>query len=346
MDWHDILIGPDATIQQAMGTIEAGSLRLALVVNAEGELLGVVSDGDIRRGLLRNLSLVTPVREVMNTRPRTVVPGAGRNEILSIMERDDIYSIPVVDAGRVVGLETLHDIRAAPRYDNPVFLMAGGLGSRLRPLTSDIPKPLLKVGGKPILELIVDSFAKSGFRRIYISTHYRADMIRDYFGDGRKWDVDISYVHEDAPLGTAGALGLLPLDEIDKPLFMMNGDLLTALNFQSLWEFHEAHPGIATMCVREYQHAVPFGVIESEGHLINHIEEKPILNLVINAGIYVVSPELVRAVPADTRIDMTDLLREQIKQGKKVNQYHIHEYWLDIGRSEDFERAQVDIDDL
>jgi NDP-sugar pyrophosphorylase family protein len=263
------------------------------------------------------------------------------------MEKYQLLQLPIVDAQRrVVGLETLHGLLHKKQYDNPVFLMAGGFGSRLRPLTQHCPKPLLKVGDKPILELILESFINAGFHRFFVSTHYMPEMIREYFGDGSRWGVNIRYVHEEQPLGTGGALGLLPHDEIDLPIFMMNGDLLTTLNFQNLLEFHLERPGVATMCVREYEQCIPYGVIQSEGHRVLSMVEKPVHRFFINAGIYLLSPELVKSVKPGTHIDMPTLLGQQIADGKDVNMFPVHEYWLDIGRMEDFQRAQSDISGL
>lgn len=201
---------------------------------------------------------------------------------------------------------------------------------------------MLKVGDKPILEQILLNFVEAGFHRFYVSTHYMPEVIRDYFGNGEQWGVSIEYVHEDEPLGTGGALGLLPHDEIDQPLFMMNGDLLTSLNLHSFLEFHEKHSGIATMCVREYEHQVPYGVITSEGTKVKSMVEKPIHRFFVNAGIYLLDPALVKSVKPGTRIDMPTLLEQKIEVGEAVNMFPIHEYWLDIGRMDDYNRANTE----
>jgi dTDP-glucose pyrophosphorylase len=346
MDWREVLISPDATLSDAMKAIESGSLRIALVADAQGALLGVVTDGDIRRGLLREVSISMPVSLVMNKNPKTVGPATQRSVIRLIMEENDIYSIPVTQDNIIVGLETVRDLLTLKRRDNPVFLMAGGFGSRLKSLTQNCPKPMLKVGGKPLLELIINNFISAGFHRFYISTHYKSEMIREYFGNGSQLGIDISYVHESTPLGTAGALGLLPRDEIDKPMFMMNGDLLTTLDFQNLLNFHESNSCAATMCVREYSHTVPYGVVESTGHEVSGILEKPSYKYFINAGIYMLSPEMLLDVPYQQRIDMPEFLLQQINKNVAVSSFPLHEYWLDIGRAEDFERAQEDIINL
>jgi NDP-sugar pyrophosphorylase family protein len=207
-------------------------------------------------------------------------------------------------------------------------------------LTLDTPKPLLDVGGKPILQTIIESFISSGFRNFYISTHFKAEMLRNHFGNGDDWNVTIKYVHEDEPLGTAGALGLLPNDLPDVPIIMMNGDLLTMVNYESLLQYHEESGGLATMCVREYDFQVPYGVVSTREHTVLKITEKPIHEFFVNAGIYVLSPELYRSVDGKQYLDMPDLLQREIDAGCQVNMYPIHEYWLDIGRMEDYKDAQ------
>jgi dTDP-glucose pyrophosphorylase len=343
--WEAAIIGPETRLGDAIAILDREALRIVLIADPERRLLGVLTDGDVRRALLKHLSLETPVDEVMCTAPQTATREWSKERILAVMEKFQLLQLPVVDEQRrIVGLETLHDLLHRRHRDNPVFLMAGGFGMRLQPLTQSCPKPLLKVGDKPILQLIIESFANAGFHRFFISTHYMPEMIRDFCGDGSRWGVSIRYVHEEQPLGTGGALGLLPHDEIDMPLLMMNGDLLTTLDFQSLLDFHKEHPGVATMCVREYEHRIPYGVVQSEGHLIRAIEEKPLQRFFINAGIYLLAPELVKGIVPGTCIDMPTLLGQQIQAGKTVNMFPIHEYWLDIGRIEDFQRAQAEFD--
>lgn len=344
--WRKALVNSDATLEQAIEVLDKAALRIALVVDASDRLLGTLTDGDVRRALLKHLPLETPVNQVMNGQPKTAEQSWTESRILAVMEQHELLQLPLVDAEkRVVGLANLHDILNKHRHDNPVFLMAGGFGTRLRPLTNNCPKPMLKVGDKPILEQILLNFVEAGFHRFYISTHYMPEVIRDYFGDGEKWGISIQYVHEEEPLGTGGALGLLPHDEIDQPLFMMNGDLLTSLNLHSFLEFHQTHNGVATMCVREYEHQVPYGVITSEGTQIKSMVEKPVHRFFVNAGIYLLDPALVKSVEPGTRIDMPTLLEQQIDGGNAVNMFPIHEYWLDIGRMDDFHKAQTEMQD-
>lgn len=342
--WKRIAVPKDTPLETAIATLDEGGQRIVLVVDDDERLQGTLTDGDVRRALLRHQPLTTPVGEVMCIRPQVAQLQWSREKILSVMESTRLLHLPVVDAvGRVVGLETLHELLDKKPIDNPVFLMAGGFGKRLYPLTQDCPKPMLKVGDKPILELILQSLADVGFHRFYISTHYLPEIIRDYFGDGSRWGVSIQYVHEDEPLGTGGALGLLPRGEVGLPMILMNGDLLTRVDYRSLLEFHQRHQGTATLCVREYESQVPYGVIQSEGHRITQIVEKPVQRFFISAGIYVLSPELIGRVVPGERIDMPTLLEQEIVAGRDVNMFPVHEYWLDIGRMDDFHRAQEEV---
>jgi dTDP-glucose pyrophosphorylase len=342
--WQSVLIGPQASLHDAIVALDKGGLQIALVVDSEQRILGTLTDGDVRRALLKQLPLATPASEVMSRRPHTALADSSKESVLALMERHQLLQIPLIDSdGRVVGLETLHGLLQGRRKNNAVFLMAGGFGKRLQPLTDNCPKPLLQVGEKPILELIIEGFVKAGFHRFFISTHYRPEMIRERIGDGSQWGVDVHYVHEEEPLGTGGALGLLPLEGIQEPLFMMNGDLLTNLDFGKLLRFHEEHDGVATMCVREHEHRVPYGVIETDGMRITSMVEKPAYRYFINAGIYVLSPEVIRGVAPGRRVDMPTLLEEQMGNGRTVNMFPLHEYWLDIGRMEDFQRAQFEV---
>ena len=346
-NWQDILIAPTDTLRNALEVINEQASQVVLVVDDEQRLLGVVTDGDIRRALLKNLGLEIAVSEIMNTSPITMQKGASKDQLIELMQSKSILSIPIIDEGRVVGLEMLKSFLSKPKFDNPVFLMAGGFGTRLRPLTDKCPKPMLEIGNKPILETVLLSFVKAGFRNFYISTHYMPELILNHFGDGSQWGVNIEYIHEDEPLGTGGALGLLPA-EVSKelPLILMNGDVLTKVDFARLLEFHCDNKADATMCVREYEYQIPYGVISGEGNRITEMVEKPIQRFFVNAGIYVLSPSVVSSVPQDFNIDMPTILEQQISLQKDVLMFPIHEYWLDIGRMDDFNRAQVDIRSL
>ncbi|MDP3559067.1 MAG: nucleotidyltransferase family protein [Legionellaceae bacterium] len=343
-NWKTLLISPQTTMSEAIEVLDKGSQRIALVADECGHLLGTVTDGDIRRALIRHSPMDLPVQEMMCEAPRLARTDWSRELILATMEKFQLLQLPVVDEkGYIIGLETLHDMLKKRHRDNPVFLMAGGFGTRLYPLTQDCPKPMLKIGGKPILEHILERFIEEGFHRFFISLHFMPEMIKEYFGDGSCWGVNIRYVYEESPLGTGGALGLLPCDEINMPLFMMNGDLLTSLSFKNFLDFHQEHPAVATVCVREYEHRVPFGVLSFQGHRVESIVEKPLHRSFINAGIYLLTPEFVKSVQPGVKIDMPDLLQQHINRGQQVNMFPIHEYWLDIGQIDDFNRAQKEV---
>ncbi|EKE80840.1 nucleotidyltransferase family protein [Idiomarina xiamenensis] len=346
-DWQSALVTPTATIADAMTTLDNAALRIVLVVDAERKLLGTLTDGDIRRGLLARKGLDTAVTEVMNSQPKVGYSDWSLERLQRWMEKHQVLQLPILnEQGTVTRLETLQSLLSRPQYDNAVFLMAGGFGTRLRPLTQDCPKPMLEVGGKPILQVILEGFVNAGFQRFYISTHYKPEMITSHFGDGSHWGVDIRYVHEDKPLGTAGALGLLRAEQLSEPLFMMNGDLLTNLDYRKLLDFHQQCGGVATMCVRQHEFQIPYGVVRSDGHQATGIVEKPVSWYDVNAGIYLISPELIERVPLQQRIDMPDLLTQEIEQQRQVNVFPLQEYWLDIGRMEDFKRAQSEFEQL
>lgn len=342
-DWKKILLRPEQPIRDALKLIDTESLRIALVVDDSFKLLGIVTDGDIRRGLLKNLSIESEVNEVMNPNPLTAEYGSPRSELVNIMEKEQILAIPLLRNGVIEGVETLQRVGQASIHQNPVFIMAGGFGSRLKPLTDNCPKPMLKVGDKPILEVLLNSFINAGFVNFYISTHYMPEVIYDYFGDGSKWGIKINYVYEKEPLGTGGALGLLPEDIPDLPLIMINGDVLTNVNFERILQFHKKNNSAATMCVRDYEYKVPYGVITGEGNRVRRMVEKPIQQFFVNAGIYIVSSKVRKSVTKNIHIDMPTLLENFIDVEEGVMMFPIHEYWLDIGGVEDFKRAQFDI---
>lgn len=344
--WQSATIGPDSTIRQAVEVLDAAALQIALVVDEDRRLLGTITDGDIRRAILRGLSLDDPATRVMNETPTTAREHDDRDTLLALMRHRRLHQVPVLDASwRVVGLEVLDNLLNTEPRANAVVLMAGGLGSRLQPLTDDCPKPLLHVGSKPILETILDAFVQHGFERFYLSVNYLADKIEEHFGDGSRWGVEIRYLREKERLGTAGALSLLP-EAPTEPLFVMNGDLLTRLNFAHLLDFHTEQNAAATMCVREYEMQVPYGVIETRSHRILDIREKPTERYLVNAGVYVLQPETLDFIPRDEFFDMPDLFKRLIKQKEETVVFPIREYWMDIGRIEDFYQANGQFDQV
>ncbi len=339
-DWRKVIVAPQDPVAKVVELLNEEAPHIALVIDPQMKLVGTVTDGDVRRGLIRGLGLECSVSKIMQEKPRFVTKKDGRKEILAQMKALSLLQMPVLDeSGVVVGLETLENLNQKPRYDNPVFLMAGGFGKRLHPLTLNTPKPLLEIANKPILQSILENFIVDGFHRFYISTHYKAEQLREHFGDGSDWNVDIEYVHEEVPLGTAGALGLLPEQLRKMPLIMMNGDLLIRLNFDRLLQYHEASGGIGTICVREYEIQVPYGVVTPNENSVGEIVEKPIHKVFVNAGIYVLNPEFYNKVEIGQYLDMPELIQDQVGGGAQINMYPLHERWLDIGRHVDFQLA-------
>lgn len=341
-NWKDTLIAPTASILQALEKIDTTALQIALVVGENNSLLGTVTDGDIRRGILKGLPLERPVQEIMHRTPTVARLNDSRENILALMKLKTLSHIPVIDdQNRVVGLEIFAELMQSGERDNWVVLMAGGLGSRLQPLTQQCPKPLIHVGNKPILETILENFLEYGFRRFYFSVNYKAEMIEDYFGDGSRWGAEIHYIHEEKPLGTAGPLGCLPTRPT-APVLVMNGDILTRVNFQQFLDFHEAHRSLATMCVREYEFQVPYGVVRLDQHRVIGIEEKPLQRFFVSAGIYALDPAVLEFIPPNTSFDMPQLFNGIIERQLETAAFPIREYWLDIGRMDDLERAKLE----
>lgn len=342
VNWKNLLIGPDASIEDAIQTIDQGGARIALVVDADGKLLGTVTDGDVRRAIIGHKSLTENIRGVMNSSPRTATRSLDRQKIVALMNQHHVLQIPVVDADRrVVGIEMLDAAMSEQRHDNWVLLLAGGFGTRLRPLTDTCPKPMLAVGGKPILQSIIESFISLGFHRFYVSVHYMPEIIKNHFGSGENWNVTIRYIDEEKPLGTAGSLSLMD-DVGDLPVIVMNGDLLSRVNYLDLLKFHKEHDAAATVCSREFSYQVPFGVVKFEGYDVREIVEKPVQKCFVSAGIYVVEPDVIAGMQRGRHLDMPDLLQDLINRKRGVCTFPIHEYWLDIGRFSDYERANRD----
>lgn len=339
-NWKDIVVSPEISLREAIKRIDASGIQMALVADANMCLRGVLSDGDVRRSILNGIDLDGPVSEAMNAHPKTGSIHTPRADVLATMRRFMFHHLPLIDdKGRLAGLATLDEFMGVVERDNWVVLMVGGLGSRLRPLTDDCPKPMLRIGGKPILENILVSFMEQGFRRFFLSVNYKAEVIKDYFGDGAEWGAKIEYLHETERLGTAGALSLLPEKPL-APLVVMNGDLITKANFAAMLEFHKEHQAVATMAVREYDLQVPYGVVKVDGVQITAIEEKPVHRFFVNGGIYVLEGDALDAIPPNTFFDMPSLFQDIESKGRKAAAYPLREYWLDIGRLEEYERAQ------
>jgi dTDP-glucose pyrophosphorylase len=319
-----------------MLAIDRGRLGIALVVDADGRLLGTVTDGDLRRAILRGVALDAAIDRVMNRDFTAVGRDATVSSVLELMRVRSIRQIPVLDAGGcMIALYFLPDLVEPSTRPNWAVIMAGGEGRRLRPLTEETPKPMLPVGERPLLENTVALLVSHGFRHLFISIHHLGDQIQTHFGDGEKFGCHIAYLRERKPLGTAGALSLLPERPRD-PLLVVNGDLLTDVNLSALMDYHVETGCAATQCVREYVFQIPFGVVRCEEGQVIGVEEKPLQRLLINAGIYVLSPALLKLVPVDHEISMPDLLAQARREGYRVAAFPIRERWIDIGRPEDY----------
>lgn len=338
--WKSVVVSPQTKLAEVIAKVDKSGLQVALVATEDGRLAGILTDGNVRRAILAGKGLDVAVEEVMQRSATTMPLGTSRGELLATMRRLVIHHLPLVDeAGVLSGLVTLDELIGVTHRPNWVLLMAGGLGTRLHPLTADFPKPLLEVGGRPILETILENFAEQGFKRIFVSLNFKAELIKEHFGNGDRWGVAIEYVHERTRLGTAGALSLLPGRPTD-PLIVMNGDLVTKTNFDSLLRFHSAQGAVATMAVREYDFQVPYGVVRIGSGRISAIEEKPVQKFFVNAGIYALSPEALDFVPRNEFFNMPTLFDRLIAGQYVTAAYPLREYWLDIGRLEEYERAR------
>jgi len=339
MRYKDIFLNPNSTIKEALKIIDSGAMRIALVVDKDEKLLGTLSDGDIRRGLLNNLSLSDSIESIIFRTPTVCKVSDSKKKILEVALAKKIYQIPIIDHnGKVVGIEEVDSLLKPKQKSNRVVLMVGGLGTRLRPLTEHTPKPMLRVGNKPILETIIMNFKKHGFSNIILSVNYKSEVIKEYFGDGAEFGINIKYIYENQRMGTAGALSLMR-DRLDEAFFVMNGDLLTNINFEQMLEYHLDNNSYATMGVREYDFQVPYGVVNINGNKILSIEEKPIHKFFVSGGIYILNPQVLEFIPDDKFYDMPTLFEKIIKEKLNSISFPIHEYWLDIGRIEEFHKA-------
>jgi dTDP-glucose pyrophosphorylase len=341
-----IFIAADANVRTAIESIDAGAIEIALVVDENRSLLGTVSDGDIRRALLAGITLDDPVETVVHRDPIVAEHGTARAKLLSTMTAHGITQIPLLRNGRVVDVAVIRDLVDAAQstrdHDNPVVLMAGGRGTRLAPLTADTPKPMLPVGGRPLLEQVLGQVRDAGFSRVLIAVGYRAEVIEDYFGDGTDVGVRIDYLREEEPLGSAGALRLAGA-ELDRPFIVMNADLLTNVSLGALMGFHRDEGNVITVGVRQYALELPYGIAELDGTEIVSLDEKPTHSFFVNAGIYAVDPAAVELMSGrDGRFDMTDLIAAAMDAQLRVGGFPIREYWIDIGQLSDYERAESD----
>lgn len=327
---------PELSVRDVMRAMEATGEGFLAVVDEHNRLLGTISDSDIRRGILNNR---TQVMEIINQEPIKILQGAALSQAVQEGKSRQSRYIPVVDeSGKLLELIPIHGQLFKTR-PNKVVIMAGGLGRRLGELTEDLPKPMLPMGHKPILHIILDSFLEYGFRDFYFCVNYKSGIIREYFGDGRSFGANITYVEESQALGTAGAISLIE-EVFDSPFFLINGDLITSLNFDSLLNFHMEREATGTMCIHEYSQQLPYGVVNSRNGRILSLEEKPFHTYYINAGIYVLNPEVKSRIPLGQPFDMTTLFEQLVAEDFEVNAYIINEFWADIGQIRDYEQTR------
>lgn len=345
---ESMLLKPTDSIHKVMTFIDKNGKGIALIVDEERRLLGTITDGDIRRAILARIDLEKSVSELLArkadspySKPVTAPVGTDRLILLQMIKEHGIRHIPLIDeSGRVVDLVTIDDLLPDEAFPVQAVIMAGGFGRRLLPLTEDTPKPMLPVGGKPLMEHIIEQLRGAGIKHINISTYYKSEVIMNYFGDGSRFDVDLKYINEDQPLGTAGALGLIK--EVNGPLLVINGDVLSQINFRAMLIYHQEHKADLTVAVSKYDLKVPYGVVESDGVFVREVVEKPTLTFFVNAGIYLLEPSVYNYIPKNESFDMTDLIGRLIEEKRLVVSFPIVEYWLDIGRHVDYRKAQED----
>jgi dTDP-glucose pyrophosphorylase/CBS domain-containing protein len=348
-DLSILCITPNSSIRQAIACIDCNEKGIVLITDEARRLLGTITDGDVRRAMLAGQSLDTPVSELLARKVNSAYPqpvtapvNTEPADLLRLMQERVVRQVPLLDAeGRVTGLVTLDELLPEQALPLQAVIMAGGFGTRLRPLTEKLPKPMLLVGGRPVIERIVEQFRQSGIRQVNITTNYLGNKIIEHFGDGHEFGVEVNYVEEGRPLGTAGALSLMETPQ--QPLLVINGDILTQVDFRAMLAYHQEHQATLTVAVRKYELSVPYGVIEGEGAFVQRLVEKPTISFFVNAGIYLLEPAAHRYIPSDQHFNMTDLIQRLLDEGQPVVNFPIHEYWLDIGQHVDYERAQEDI---
>ena len=349
-DIEPFCASPECTIRDLVVLIDRNRGGVALIVDSERRLIATVTDGDIRRAILNGADMGSPVKTMLEhgvsrrrRTPITAPDGTPAVQILRLMGEHAIQHVPMIDEdGRLVALTLLSSFVRDQDLPVRAVIMAGGLGTRLRPLTQELPKPMLPVGGRPLLQRTIEGLRCAGIRHINITTHFQAEKIKEFIGDGSPYDATVHYSHENEPLGTAGALRQMKLDETE-PSLVINGDILTTVNYSAMLEFHREHKADLTVGVRHYAMPVPYGVVDCDGPLVKSIREKPSVGFFVNAGIYLIAPGVCGLIPEGRRFDMTDLIELLITQERRVVSFPVHEYWLDIGQYDDYRQAQDDV---
>lgn len=337
-----LLVSPDASLQQVLAAIDRGGIELTFVADERERVIGTLSDGDVRRAILSGVPLDRPgaAAAAMCKRFTFVDPETPRAEVLDRMRAQTISQIPVLDRNRrMLGLHLLRDLIGAGERPNCALIMAGGQGLRLRPYTETVPKPMLTVAGRPILERLVLHLIGYGIRDIFLSIHYLGHVIEEHFGDGSAFGCRIRYLRERKPLGTGGALSLLP-KRIAHPLLVMNGDLVTGARIDQVLDFHTAGQYALTVCLRPYAVEIPFGVAQVRGERLVGLREKPTEQMLVNTGIYVVSPSLLPSIPRATEYPITRLAESCFERELPVGAHVLQDDWIDIGRHDELRRAR------
>lgn len=343
-DLNRICLKATASVHECIQLIEQNRQGIALIIDEDGRLIGTVTDGDIRRYILAGRALSEPTSEVMWTRPLTVTMDTPRTQIRELMHENMVRNIPILDTEcRPVDLVNISDFVNGHDDEQIAFIMAGGEGKRLRPITETIPKPLIKVGNKPILGNIITGFREAGIMNIYIAVNYKSDIIEEYVKNNFNHGLKLTCLKEKKKLGTAGALSLLPHTPT-KPFIVINGDIITRANFGRLLDFHNEHRCVMTVAATQYMLEVPYGVLDLTGHYLMDVKEKPTEKFLCNAGIYVINPEVLSLVPKDTEFDMPDLIRTLVQKGLPITTFPIHEYWIDVGQLQQLNKARNDME--
>lgn len=348
-DFSSLVVSQDTTLRNVISCIDKNGKGIAIVLDNDNHLIATVTDGDIRRAILAGIDVDLTINDLLHRRaqtspegPITAPLGTSDANLLHIMAETTVRHIPLVDAeNRVVDVALLSELVKEFELPLRAVVMAGGFGTRLRPLTDEIPKPMLPIGNRPLLELIVEQLREAGIRQVNVATHYKGEVISEHFKDGQDFGVDIRYVKEDQPLGTVGALSLL--EESDEPMLVINGDILTRVDFRAMLQFHREHNADLTVAVRQYELSVPYGVVDTDGVAVRGIYEKPVVKQFINAGIYLLNPAVKLMIPNGQPYDIPDLIQLLLKEARTVVCFPIREYWLDIGKADHYDQAKSDV---
>lgn len=347
---ESISIFTTTSIREVIACIDRSGRGIALVVDNEQRLIGTVSDGDVRRAMLAGIDLSNPVSILLErkantqySKPITAKLDTPLDTLIALMRDYVLAVIPIIDDNnRVVDLITMEELIPSDSLPLQAVIMAGGFGSRLHPFTEQTPKPMLHVGGRPLMEVILEQLRLAGIQKVNITTHYLPEKITEHFGDGKSFGVELSYVNEEQPLGTGGALGLLP--QPAGPMLVVNGDVLTQVNYRAMLAFHNENHADMTVAVRQYEIEIPYGVVECDGVIIKALREKPRMEYFVNAGIYLLNPSVYDFIPSGKHFNMTDLIKWLIDANRIVASFPVSEYWLDIGQPKDYAKAQQDVE--